>query len=90
LHELQHCLTKHFFSANFITPLSSTPGSADGKGNGEVGHRFEVFYFGFITVAEWDSTISANTKGRMWDVKKVLAREGGVDHELRRSVLPIV
>ncbi|KAJ7204797.1 WD40-repeat-containing domain protein [Mycena pura] len=50
MHELIHCMSKHFFGSEYLTPALNSSlyrMVRDGKGNGESGWTFERKYVGF-------------------------------------------
>jgi hypothetical protein len=80
---MQHCFTKYCFSPKVIIPKEATPGTQDGKGNGEAGGCFEKLFFGFTLIAEWDSPQDAmDLDQRMWFIGRLLAKLPTGEHHL--------
>ncbi|KAJ7707518.1 hypothetical protein B0H17DRAFT_1125302 [Mycena rosella] len=73
-HELQHSISKYFFSSQLITPRAATPTVGDGRGNGEAGFYFEENYFGFVLEAEFPTSESTVKGTRLWHIQRLLGR----------------
>ncbi|KAJ6507872.1 hypothetical protein C8R47DRAFT_60266 [Mycena vitilis] len=88
LHELQHSLTKHFFSSNLTTPLAATPGAMDRHKHGEAGTYFEAEYLGFHLMAEWETEEERQSSKALWTMKWLVAGPPRVSSANKRLLSP--
>ncbi|KAF9043564.1 hypothetical protein BDZ89DRAFT_1155966 [Hymenopellis radicata] len=84
LHELGHCLTKHLFVPQFLTPhLPAHLVGSETRGAqhlGEVGQDIEMGILGCIAVFEWTEPASFHSSAeRLWHIDSVLGWVKGIN-----------
>lgn len=74
IHEFGHCLTKHLFGSQFLTPsLPALVGSDKQDPQlGEIGQDIEMGVFGCIVVLEWADSALFHNSERLWHVDKLI------------------
>ncbi|KAJ6507871.1 hypothetical protein C8R47DRAFT_60124 [Mycena vitilis] len=75
IHEVQHCVSKYFYSSDSIAPMIVT---SDEKGLREAGSAFERNYIGFLLQCEWDDQGEAVGPNRLWKLDRLIAKQWNI------------